>query len=161
MTLPLSPPPLELPGSIARDRDVSGFFDDLVRTVYQLWTEVYGSEFTAKTTTTDATNTALQRIGVSNNRTMFIEARVVARRTGGGAGSAGDSAGYVIKGVFKNISGTVSLVGSVATDFSAEDQTGWNLGFSISGTEVIVTATGTANNNITWESAVRTYEVGV
>lgn len=161
MTLPLNPPPLEIPAKIARDGDVSGFFDDMIRTLYQLWAEVSGAEFSAKTKTTDATNTALQRVGVSNNRSVMIEARAIARRTGGSSGSAGDSAGYVIRGVFKNISGTVSLVGSVSSIFTAEDQSGWNLGFSISGTEVIVTATGAANNNITWESAIRIYEVGV
>lgn len=160
MTLPLSPPPLSTPTAFVRDPESRGFFDTLLTTVYQLWEEVRGTEFSAKTLTTDATNTAMKRINVLENRSLLIVARVVARRTGGSAGSNGDSAYYEVKGLFKNIGGTVSLVGSVST-LQSEDQAGWNAGFSISGTEVVLTATGAANNNITWQSAVSIYEVGV
>lgn len=161
MTLPINPPPLSVPGELSRNRQVAAFFDSLLRTIYQMWSELRGIEFTAKTTTTDASNTALQRVAVATDRTVLIEARVLARRTGGSAGSAGDSAGYVVRGTFKNVSGTVSLVGSVNADYTAEDQSGWNCGFAVSGQEVQLIGTGAANNNITWESAIKVYEVGV
>lgn len=161
MTLQVTPPPLQIPGKIAADKDVSGFFDDLLRTLYQLWAEVAGNEVSAKTVTTDAANNALQRVAIPENRTVYILGRAVARRTAGTAGSTGDSAAYVVQAAFKNISGTVSLVGSIDTNFSAEDQAGWNCGFAISGTEVVLVGAGAANNTITWESTIKYYEVGV
>lgn len=161
MTLPINPPPLQVPSRLNQDRETGGFFDALLRTLYQLWAEVRGQEFFARTTTADATNTALQRVSIPEGRTVFIDAAIVARRTGGSAGSAGDSAAYVRKAAFKNISGTVSLVGSVDTTYTAEDQAGWNCGYAISGTEAVLTATGAANNAITWNSFLKYYEVGV
>lgn len=155
----LNPPPLQIPAAFNDDREVNGFFLALLRTIYQIWVEVFNLRFKARTTTTDATVTALQRVDVETNKSVFIEARVVARRTGGAAGAAGDTAFYVLQGGFKNIAGTVSLVAASILN-GGEDQVGWDLGFSIVGTQAVVVATGAANNNITWESTVSFYEVG-
>jgi hypothetical protein len=157
----LNPPPLQLPSQLVEDREVAGFFDGLLRTVYQVWSQVFSLQFQEKTTTNDSTVTALQRVDVPTGKSVFVEARVVARRTGGSSGSDGDSAGYIRAATFKNISGTVSLVGSVASIYTAEDQAGWDCGFAISGTQAVLVGTGANNNNITWESFVSFYEVGV
>lgn len=156
----LTPPPLQIPSVFSQDKETAGFFAALLRTVYLIWTEVFNLRFKAKTLTTDATPTALQRIDVDTNKTVFIEGRVVARRTGGSSGTTGDSAFYVIQGCFKNIAGTVSLVASTILN-GGEDQAGWDCTFSISGTQAVLVGTGAANNNITWESTVSFYEVGV
>lgn len=155
----LNPPPLQIPQSLSSDKETAGFFGALLRTIYQIWTEVFNLRFKAKTTTTDATVTALQRVDIDTNKSVYIEARVVARRTGGSAGAAGDTAFYVIQGCFKNISGVVSLVASTITN-GGEDQAAWDIGFSIVGTQAVLVGTGAANNNITWESTVSFYEVG-
>ena len=155
----IAPPILTLPPSLQQDKETAKFFDGLMRFIYQLWSEVNGRNFEEKTLTTDATVTPLQRILVNENTTVFIEARVVARRTGGSAGSVGDSAFYILQGCFKNISGTVSLVASTILN-GGEDQSAWDLGFAISGAQAVLVGTGAANNNITWESNVNYYEVG-
>jgi hypothetical protein len=155
----VSPPILALPASLQQDKETAKFFDGLMRFIYQIWTEVNGRNFEEKTLTTDNTVTPLQRISVNLNTTVYIEGRVVARRTGGSAGAAGDSAFYVIQGCFKNVSGTVSLV-SLTILNGGEDQAGWDCGFAVSGTQAVLVGTGANNNNITWESNVNYYEVG-
>lgn len=155
----LNPPPMQIPGALVKDKEMAGFFDALIRTVYQIWTEVFSISFKEKTLTTDATVTALQRIAVPNNQSVYIEAIVIARRTGGSAGTAGDTAFYKRCGCFKNIAGTLSQVGSTVAD-TGEDQAGWDCSFASSGTNIVLTATGAINNNITWESSVSFYEVG-
>lgn len=156
----LTPPPLQIPSEFTGSKEVSGFFNALLRTVYLIWTEVFNLRFKAKTLTTDATPTALQRVDVGLNKSVYIEGRVVVRRTGGSAGTIGDTAFYVIQGCFKNIAGTVTLV--VATILNGgEDQVGWDCTFGIVGTQAVLIGTGAANNNITWESTISFYEVGV
>ena len=155
----LNPPPLQLPSQFGQDKEVAGFFNALLRTIYQIWVEVFNLRFKAKTLTTNATVTALQRVDVDLNKSVYIEARVVARRTGGSSGSTGDTAFYTIQAGFKNIAGTVTLVAAVILN-GGEDQSGWDLGFSIVGTQAVLVATGAANNNITWESSLSFYEVG-
>ncbi|TVM02753.1 MAG: hypothetical protein CV087_08800 [Candidatus Brocadia sp. WS118] len=156
----LNPPPLSLPSAFNQDIEVAKFFDAMLRTIYQLWSQVRGMESVAKTLTTDATVTPLQRIEVKTDTSIYIEARVIARRTGGSAGAAGDSAFYVIQAGFKNISGTVSLIASTILN-GGEDQASWDLGFAIDGTQAVLVGTGAVNNNISWQSAVSYYEVGI
>lgn len=155
----LNPPPLQIPSQFTQDKEIAGFFGALLRTIYQIWTEVFNLRFKARTTTTDATVTPLQRVDVDLNKSVYIESTVVARRTGGSAGAAGDTAFYVTQACFKNIAGVVSLVASVITN-GGEDQAGWDIGYSVVGTQAVLVATGAVNNNITWESTVSFYEVG-
>lgn len=109
--------------------------------------------------TTDATPNALNTVAVATDTTVLIEVKVVGLRTGGSAGSAGDSAGYIISGLFKNISGTVSLVGSLSLLHVTEDQPAWDATLSVVGTDVILYVTGAVDNNITWSSRTSTMVV--
>lgn len=160
MSIRINPPPLQIPGQLLTDKELSGFFNALIRTVYQIWTELYSIRFKEKTTTTNAAVTPLQRILVDTNKSVYIEARVIARRTSGSAGAVGDTAFYVLQGCFKNISGTVSLVASTILN-GGEDQVAWDCGFGISGNQAVLVGTGAVNNTITWESTVSVYEVGI
>lgn len=110
--------------------------------------------------TTDATVTTLHTVSIAANRTYFIEARVVARRTGGSAGTADDGAAYVLQGTYKTASGTVTLIGSVTTTYSAESVAGWDATLDVSGASVRVRVTGAANTNITWHCTVAVQYVG-
>lgn len=106
------------------------------------------------TFTSNATPTNIDQTDAPDlvtNQSMLIEAFVVASRTSGSAGSAGDSAGYVLRALYKNIAGTVTLVGSVQNNFTAEDQAGWDATFVISSTRVFLQVTGAANNNVFWK----------
>lgn len=155
----LAPPPIQVPAEFQKDAETAKFFDALIRTVYQTWSELKGQFFQETTRTTDATVTALQRVAIPTSRTVYIEAIVVARRTGGSAGTVGDSAFYKRAGAFKNIAGVVTQVGATVSD-TGEDQAGWDCGFALSGTNIVITGTGAINNDITWVSEVKYLEVG-
>lgn len=159
MTVNLAPPPLQVPAEFVLDKTKGAFFSGLVNTLYQLWTHTYGIRSNEKVLTTDATTTAIVRIPVATDKTVMIEARIVARRTGGSAGTAGDSAFYTLTGAYKNISGILTGIGTPDL-IAGEDQAGWNVGFTTSGTDAVVTVTGAANNNITWEGTFSAFTVG-
>ena len=103
--------------------------------------------------TTNATVTTISTVPTVTDTVMILEVKVMGRRTGGAAGSAGDSATYIRTVRVKNIGGTVSLA-SLQSDFTSEDQSSFNATISVSGTNAIVQVTGAANNNMTWKSVV-------
>lgn len=109
--------------------------------------------------TTDATVTTILTLATIADSVKSISVRVVARRTAGAGGTAGDVAGYSRIATFKNIAGTVTQVGTTTDDHTAEDQSGWDVTFSISGTNVLIQVTGAADNTITWHATARTYEL--
>lgn len=111
--------------------------------------------FQAQTTTTDATATTMTSITVPTDSTMFMRVKIVGRRTGGSAGANGDSAIYERSARFKNIGGTVTIA-QLQSDYTSEDQLGWNGTLDVSGTSARIRVTGAANNNITWTA---TYEL--
>lgn len=111
--------------------------------------------FQAQVATTDATATTLTSVTVPTDSVIYIKAKMVGRRTGGSAGSNGDSAVYERSAKFKNVGGTVTMQ-NLQTDYTAEDQLFWNGTMDVSGTSARMRVTGAANNNITWTV---TYEV--
>lgn len=159
MSLKLNPPPLQVPPTFLADKQSTSFFSGLLNTIYQIWTTLYAMRVTAKVKTTDATVTPLLRTKVANGKTVMIQAYIVARRTGGSAGTVGDSAFYILTGAYKNISGVMTGIGTPDL-VAGEDQAGWNVAFTSSGIDAVVTVAGAANNEITWEGTVSTYEVG-
>lgn len=110
--------------------------------------------------TTDATVTTLQTIAITASRTYQIEARVVARRTGGTAGTADDGASYVIHGSYTTKAGTVTLLGALSATYTAEDQAAWDATLTISGANVLVRVTGALDNNVVWHSTTYVSYVG-
>ena len=121
-----------------------------------LATDPKWTENLADITTTDATETTLETIPITASRTYFIESRVVARRTGGTAGTAEDGAVFVLRSAYNTITGTVTLIpqrsGFGASDFAAINQQGWTAKFDISSTNVRVRVIGATNNNISWHA---------
>jgi len=102
--------------------------------------------------TTDATGTELwsRLVKVGDLNSWLIKARVVARRTGGAAGTTQDSAAYERMAVIKNTAGTLSIVGSVGEVFTAEDNSNLNCTIDINGLYIRVMVTGDVNNDIDW-----------
>jgi len=123
--------------------------DDVTETVRQY-----------RAATTDATVTTIATVAVPASTTSLIEARVVARRTGGSAGAADDGAGYLVAATFKGASGTVAQIGSTTAVATHESQAAWNVSFTVSGGNALLQVTGAANNNVTWHATVRVYAVG-
>lgn len=159
MVQSINPPPLQVPPVLLKDKLSAAFFAGLIQTIYQLWTQTYSIRLNSKVLTTDATTTAILRVPVRDGKTVMITAEIVARRTGGTAGTNGDSAWYRLSGAYKNIGGVLTGIGTPDL-IGGEDQAGWNVGFSTNAQEALVTVLGAVNNNITWESTVSTYEVG-
>lgn len=99
--------------------------------------------------TTDATPTTLHTVPITASRTYIIQATVIARRTGGAAGTADDGAAYRLMSAYTTKAGTVTLLG-VMENINPEDVAAYACALVISGTDVIVQVTGVLNTTITW-----------
>lgn len=120
--------------------------------------QVAGTSVSAATAnTTDATVTTLQTIATSSNSILGIEVKVAGLRTGGASGTTNDSAYYVLHGMAKNNSGTVTISTVVSSEF--EDQSGWDADLVASGTNILVRVTGAAGNNISWRASTQTISI--
>lgn len=108
--------------------------------------------------TTDATVTTMHTFAIPATTTVALEIMVIARRTGGTAGTAEDGGRYKISGVFKNVAGTATLIGGLHRDID-EDQTSWDADLVISSGNVLLKVTGATDNNITWHMTSRVYSL--
>ena len=115
-------------------------------------------------TTTNNTETEIFVGGVSNSRipiatnsTMNYTLDITARRTD----ADGYSAGYQLKGVVDNNSGTVADVGDVYEIIIAEDDADLTIDATADNTNksLKVTVTGQSGHTYKWMCAVKTYEV--
>lgn len=109
--------------------------------------------------TTNATQTTLHTFTIDATTTVMIEAQVTARRTGGTAGTAEDGAGYVIRGTYKNVAGTATLIGALDLTYTAEDVAGYDATFTLAGATVLCSVTGIASTNIVWHLTARTWQL--
>ena len=121
--------------------------DDPTESVYQ-----------NRVATTDATVTTLHTFTIPSSTTYTIKAEVTARRTGGSSGTAEDGAHYTLKGTYKNVAGTATLIGTVFSE-EAESQAAWDCTLTISSGTVLLQVTGATNNNISWNCTARTYSL--
>lgn len=153
MTIKLNPPPLQIPPEFAVDKLKNAFFSGLINTIYQMWTALYGIRNNVKITTTDATVTGAMRIAVEDGHTTMIQAHIVAQST------AGDGAFYVLTGAYKNVGGVLTGIASPNL-YGGEDQAAWNVGFSSSGQEILVTVVGDLGTTVVWNVTVYPYDVG-
>jgi hypothetical protein len=109
-------------------------------------------EKAATLTTSDATPTTIHTISTSSGFTYYIQVYASATDSTGGANSG--SYKYSVKG--KNLAGVVSLT-SVFDSVTALDGTlsTTGLDFAISGTDIIIRATGLAATTIKWFAAAK------
>lgn len=109
--------------------------------------------------TTDGTESNLGTIAIPTNTTVSLKASIVARRTGGSAGSDNDSLWFEMTGTYKNTNGTVSEVGAVETTGAGQDQDSWKVDYCINGKNVCINATGATDNTIKWRANVTVTEL--
>ena len=139
-----------------RSGDFSGFAD------------AQSNEYLARTQTTTAALTELFLDGTGGIRRMTLaigsawrfEIHLVAYETAGA--NAGWTAAYEIKGAIKNVGGTVSIVGSVSSNVTADDSSGvWTVTTDADNTNksLRIQVTGQAATTIRWLAYVRTVEV--
>lgn len=116
-------------------------------------------EYTATVSTTDATVTSLMTLTIPASTTVAIHGYVTARRTGGSSGTAEDGAYYERAVAIKNVAGTATIVGSVASIATMEDQAGWDCTFDVTGATVRCRITGAASNNVNWKGTFKVVKV--
>ena len=112
---------------------------------------------TGNTETEIFLNSSNSRIPVTANSTMFYSADVVARRTD----VTGNSAGYQLKGVVDNYSGTVEDVGNLYELIVAEDDASFVVDARADDTNnsLGIYVTGATGKTVRWTALVRTIEV--
>lgn len=94
-------------------------------------------------------------ITVESGETIHFVANISAVQTAGAAGSVGDSGGYVVTGLIKNVAGTTTMVG-VATVTTAEDEAAWDATATANdSTDALdIKVTGEASKTISWSATV-------
>lgn len=123
--------------------------------------------WTLRNNTTDATQTILYidgsatKLSVTSGKTYTFVIDIVAAQTGGASGSVGDSWGYQLLGVVRNISGTTSLQGSIIKTIIAEADGAFDVDAQANDTTdtIDVLVTGAANKNVRWVAKTRLTEV--
>lgn len=106
--------------------------------------------------TTDATTTTLYTLTLDDVSVYLIEARVVARCTGGAGGNAGSGVSYILKQAFKRSGGGIATAIGVLTSESWEDAgiAGWSAVLDVNGNNVRVRVTGAATDDASWHVTV-------
>lgn len=104
--------------------------------------------------TTDATVSTLAQFATGSNRVYAVIAKIVANTTDYTTGQAF----YVRTALFKNIAGTLTLVGSVSATTTIETDAAWDCTLDASGTNIRVRVTGAAATNIVWHAQVEPIE---
>lgn len=106
-----------------------------------------------------ASTDTLQLIPIPTDTVVLIESYVTARKNAGaGAGTVGDGNGYVRTVKAKNVAGVVTI-GVVQSSFTSEDIGPLNATFDVSGTDVRVRVTTSANQDVTWNVITKSYPV--
>ncbi len=119
-------------------------------------TQIFSTIYSATVSTTNATITTIATIPIPSSTTVLIDANVVARRGGGSAGTAEDGAAYIIAAAYKNIATVATEIGE-SKIFTAEDQAGWDVTVTPSGSNALIQVTGAANKNIDWFVSYKLY----
>jgi hypothetical protein len=137
--------------------------------------DAQSGEFVLRRQTSDATATRLTADGSApgsqnsisppNSGSYLCRLMVLARQTGGSAGTTGDSAGWTTEVLVKrgaNAAATVLLGGnaSIASTLNDTAASAWRLGLAADTTNggITVTVTGEANKSINWVARVLSVE---
>ena len=121
--------------------------------------QAFSTRYFPTASTTDATVTTLFTHSPSSSSLNYYELRVRAIRTGGTAGSAQDSAAYVVRAAYKRVGAAApTIVGAITADYTAEDQAGWDCTFAVSGNTVLAQVTGAIDNNVSWRGELKIFK---
>lgn len=99
--------------------------------------------------TTNNVSTTILSVNCATETNTLMEAKIVARRTGGTAGSPGDGATFKRSFRVKSIGGVVTIH-DIQSDYTSRDNAAMNVSFQVSGAVVEVKVKGLNNNNIKW-----------
>jgi len=118
---------------------------------------MYGTQTTAGGTVDSyLNNISGNYFTIPDNTAMYFHADILAVRVGGtGAGSAGDFASWVERGVVINKSGTLSISRERDTIKSSGTVTNWRPTTTVDGTNFIMDVRGATDVTIEWCSNIR------
>lgn len=106
--------------------------------------------------TTDNTETTIASFATRTDKVYHVEAVVLAQKTT----DASQVASYKRTGTFKNDGGTLTAIGSVTSDHTAEDDSGWDCTLDADGTTIRVRGTGNTGDAVSWNTFLTVYESG-
>lgn len=100
-------------------------------------------------------DSAFEHITIAADRAFSFDILVVAKTANG------QTAGYQLRGVIKNVGGTTSLVGAVTKNVLGEDDSSWDVTARADNpaSALVVEATGAAFTTIRWVATVRIVKV--
>jgi len=118
---------------------------------------MYGTQTTAGSTVDSyLNNISGNYFTIPENTAMYFHSDILAVRVGGtGAGSAGDFASWVERGVVINKSGTLSISKERDTIKSSGTVTNWRPTTTVDGTNFIIDVRGATDVTIEWASNIR------
>jgi hypothetical protein len=105
--------------------------------------------------TTNATPTAFYVnateyiIPIASGETIMMTAQIAGMQNG----SPNNAAGYILECTYKNVSGTISVVGTTVLN-AQENNTAWNITVTTTTNGLILNAVGVASTNISWAAKV-------
>ena len=152
--------------SVNGDTDLQGQFEisDADKQFTHGDTGYQNKRYVLHGTTTNATateifvgGTADSRVSIPTDTTVFYTVDIVARRTD----ATGESAGWQVKGVADNFSGTVADVGDVYEVVVAQDDSDWQVDVTADDADnaLNIVCTGVASKTIKWMAVVKTMEI--
>lgn len=109
------------------------------------------SRFGTWVKTTDATVTVVSTVQTVSDRVYQVLLRVVACTE---PTVTTQQASYVRVGLFKNVAGTLALVGSVTSVSTIETDAAWDCTLAASGTNIVANITGAAATTVVWHAQV-------
>lgn len=116
------------------------------------------STYVLKCTTTSNTATEMltmgQSLAIPSDTAWAFRALVVGRNSG-----KNNSAGYEVKGIIHNDSGTAAIVGSVSVTTLGESVAAWDVAADASGANLRIRATGETGETIKWVARLELAEV--
>ncbi|MGD9648628.1 MAG: right-handed parallel beta-helix repeat-containing protein, partial [Pirellulales bacterium] len=110
---------------------------------------------------TSGAASATADIATASDKVYGVEFRTVARCVSGAGCTAGQGGYWVTRANYKNVGGVLSEI-TETNDFASDDITGTitNPAVSVSGTNIRLTVTGLANQELTWHTTWLIQEVG-
>lgn len=104
--------------------------------------------------TTNATTQTIATIATTSNNTYLVDMIIVARRSDAGS----ESAGYSVKATYRNVSTTLTRVGTDDV-LSQEDTNQWKVETDASSEDIRVRVTGQIGKTIEWKCVYRTVSI--
>lgn len=110
--------------------------------------------------TTDDTVTPVYICDVPAGNVVGLEFTVIARRTGGAAGTDEDGAFYKMMAQYNNIAGVSTVIGADSVTHNQSNQGIWSIATVSDGvTAVLLNVTGAIDNDITWYITAKIHRV--